>query len=370
MSADLVVARPEGLYCPPGDFHIDPWRPVERAVITHAHSDHARAGHRHYLAAAPGAGVLRARLGEIDLQSLQYRESVIHNGVKISLHPAGHVLGSAQVRLEHRGRVWVASGDYKFMRGSNDDSVDPTCLPFEPVRCDVFITESTFGLPIYRWQRQREIFAGIDDWWRGNAAAGRASVLFCYAFGKAQRILAGVESAIGPIICHGAIEPLNRAYREAGVALPPTRMVTEVTDRSELRRALVLAPPSAQESSWLKRFGSGTGEYSDAFASGWMQLRGARRWRALDRGFVLSDHADWPGLNAAIAATGAQRIIVTHGQVPVMVRWLCENGWDAQAFQTEYGSDDDQIERPQTAEAAVSESLPAAAASPDPSPDS
>jgi len=329
---DLVVLRPQGLYCPPGDFYIDPWRPVDRAVITHAHADHARTGHGHYLAAAPGEGVLRARLGTIDLQTLPYGEAIDHHGVRVSLHPAGHVLGSAQVRLEHGGRVWVASGDYKFMTGLD---VDPTCTPFEPVRCDVFITESTFGLPIYRWQPQRELYAGIDDWWRGNAEAGRASVLFCYAFGKAQRILAGVDASIGPIFCHGAVEPLNRAYRAAGVALPETTLVSEVTDKTLFKRGLVLAPPSAAGSTWMRRFG----DYGDAFASGWMLLRGARRRRGVDRGFVLSDHADWPALHAAIHATGAERVIVTHGQVPVMVRWLCDNGLDAEAFETEYGDE-------------------------------
>ena len=329
---DLVVLRPQGLYCPPGDFYIDPWRPVDRAVITHAHGDHARTGHGHYLSAAPGEGVLRTRLGTIDLQTLPYGEAIEHHGVRVSLHPAGHVLGSAQVRLEHCGRVWVASGDYKFMVGAD---VDPTCPPFEPVRCDVFITESTFGLPIYRWQPQREVFAGIDAWWRANAAEGRASVLFCYAFGKAQRVLAGIDPTIGPIFCHGAVEPLNRAYRAAGVPLPPTTLVSEVTDKASFRTGLVLAPPSAAGSTWMRRFG----EFSDGFASGWMLLRGARRRRGLDRGFVLSDHADWPGLHAAIAATGAQRVIVTHGQVPVMVRWLCENGLEAEAFETEYGDE-------------------------------
>jgi putative mRNA 3-end processing factor len=325
---DLVVQRPQGLYCPPGDFYIDPWRPVPRAVITHAHADHARIGHGHYLAAAPAQGVLRARLGEIDLQTLAYGEGITHNGVALSLHPAGHVLGSAQVRLEHGGQVWVASGDYKV-------APDPTCARFEPVRCDVFITESTFGLPIYRWRPDEEIFVGINTWWSGNADAGRASVLACYSFGKAQRILGGVDASIGPIIVHGAVEPLNRAYRAAGVALPPTRLVTEVQDKKELRRALVLCPPSAAASTWLRRFSdSGT-----AFASGWMQLRGARRRGGWDRGFVLSDHADWPGLMSAIGATGAQRVIVTHGSVPVMVRYLTGQGLQAQAFQTEYGDE-------------------------------
>ncbi|HEY2864957.1 MAG TPA: ligase-associated DNA damage response exonuclease [Casimicrobiaceae bacterium] len=340
---DLVVVRPEGLYCPQGDFYIDPWRPVARAVITHAHGDHARPGHAHYLAARDSAEVLKARLGEITLQTLPYGEVVLQNGVTVSLHPAGHVLGSAQVRLEHGGEIWVVSGDYKL-------EADATCAPFAPVRCHTFISESTFGLPIYRWRPQHEIFADIAAWWRRNADHERASVLFCYAFGKAQRILAGLRAAdaldIGKLICHGAIEPLNRAYRESGVELPPTYKVADVA-KAELRRALVLAPPSAAASRWLRRFG----DLSDGFASGWMQLRGARRRRSLDRGFVLSDHADWPGLQAAIAATGASRIIITHGQVAVMVRWLTEHGLDARAFVTEFDDDggDEEAQPPEAA---------------------
>ena len=333
---DLVVQRPEGLYCPPGDFYIDPWRPVDRAVITHAHADHARRGHGHYLAAAPAEGVLRARLGDITLQSLAYGEVVEHHGVRLSLHPAGPVLGSAQVRLEHGGRVWVASGDY-FVSGAGDDNT--TCAPFEAVRCDCFITESTFGLPIYRWRPQREVFTDIDTWWRGNAAAGRASLLLGYSFGKAQRILAGVDDSIGPIFVHGAVEPLNEAYRAAGVVLPDTRLLMDVKDKAELRGALVVAPPSVQGSAWLKRLP----DYSDAFASGWMQLRGTRRRQAIDRGFVLSDHADWPGLQRAITATGAERVIVTHGYEAVMVRWLTEQGLRAESFATEYGADDGEL---------------------------
>ncbi|HEX7441381.1 MAG TPA: ligase-associated DNA damage response exonuclease [Caldimonas sp.] len=339
-ATDLIVQRAQGLYCPAGDFYIDPWLPVDRAVVTHAHADHARRGNGHYLAAAPAEGVLRARLGaDISLQTLAYGAAVDHFGVRLSLHPAGHVLGSAQVRLEHAGRVWVASGDY-YLAGSVDDPREDnaTCAPFDPVACHCFITESTFGLPIYRWQPQREVFAAIDAWWRGNAEAGRASVLMGYSFGKAQRILAGVDARIGPILVHGAVEPLNRAYREAGVALPPTRLASEVTDKETLKRALVIAPPSVQNSAWLRRFG----EASDAFASGWMQLRGARRRRGVDRGFVLSDHADWPGLQRAIGATGADRVIVTHGYEAVMVRWLEQQGLQAGSFSTEYGQDDDE----------------------------
>jgi putative mRNA 3-end processing factor len=328
MSDDLIVQRAEGLYCPAGDFYIDPWRPVARAVITHAHSDHARIGHGHYLASQPSEGVLRARLGAIDLQTLAYGERIVHHGVTLSLHPAGHVLGSAQVRLERGGQVWVASGDYKV-------AADRTCTPFEPVRCDVFITESTFGLPIYRWCPDDELFADINDWWSRNVLAGRASVLACYSFGKAQRVLAGVDASIAPIVVHGAVQPLNEAYRAAGVALPPTMHVSEVKDRADLRRALVVCPPSAVASPWMRRFG----DASTGFASGWMQVRGTRRRGGYDRGFALSDHADWPGLLGAIEATGAQRVIVTHGSGPVLARFLGERGLRAELFETEYGGD-------------------------------
>ena len=330
---DLVVARPEGLYCPPGDFYIDPWRPVARAVVTHAHADHARRGHGAYLASAAGAGVLRARLGDITLQALDYGQAVHLGGVRVSLHPAGHVLGSAQVRLEHAGRVWVASGDY-YVSGQGD--ANTTCAPFEAVRCDCFITESTFGLPLYRWPGQAAVMAQINAWWQANADAGRASLLLAYSFGKAQRLIAGVDSSIGPIVVHGAVQPLNDAYRQAGVALPPTCLPGELSEPGLLRRALVVAPPAVHGSAWARKLG----DLSDGFASGWMQLRGARRRRGVDRGFVLSDHADWPGLQSAIAATGAERVIVTHGFEAVMVRWLQQQGLQAGSFATEYGSEE------------------------------
>jgi putative mRNA 3-end processing factor len=330
--SDLVVQRPQGLYCPPGDFYIDPWRPVERAVITHAHADHARPGHAHYLASARGAGVLRSRLGDVPLQLLDWGEPVEHRGVRISLHPAGHVLGSAQVRIEHRGQVWVASGDY-FVSGAGD--ANPSCDAFEPLRCDCFITESTFGLPIYRWQPQADLFAEVNSWWRHNADAKRPSLLMAYSLGKAQRVLCGVDASIGPIVVHGAVESLNDAYRAAGVALPATLRVTEAAPKEAWQRALVIAPPAVHGSAWARRFG----DFSDAFASGWMQLRGARRRRGVDRGFVISDHADWPGLQSAIRATGASRVIVTHGYEAVMVRWLREQGLRASSFRTEFGDD-------------------------------
>lgn len=333
---DLVVARPEGLWCEAGGFFIDPWRPVQRALITHGHADHARAGNGSYLAAGEGAGVLRARLGDISLETLGWGESLRVGDVTVSFHPAGHALGAAQIRLEDHGRVWVVSGDYRI-------EADRSCTAFEPVRCDVFVTESTFGLPVYRWQPQARVFENILGWWQGNADEGRASLLHCYAFGKAQRILAGLLDTAGrplpgPIVCHGAVEAINRVYREAGVVLPDTSTAAALDGNAAARNsALVLAPPSAAASPWARRFGNA----GNAFASGWMQLRGARRRRAVDLGFVLSDHADWPGLQQAIAATGASRVIVTHGYEAVMVRWLTERGWQAQSFATEYGDEHD-----------------------------
>jgi putative mRNA 3-end processing factor len=326
----LLTHTPRGLYCEAGDFYIDPWRPVSRAVITHAHSDHARPGHGAYLATPNAIGVLKTRLGiNATINTLPYAETIHINDVTLSFHPAGHVLGSAQVRLAHQGEVWVVSGDYKL-------DYDPTCDGFTPVRCDTFVTESTFGLPVYRWRTHAEMFSEINQWWAANAAEGRASVIFAYAFGKAQRIIKSVDTNIGAIVCHAAVENLNRAYREAGVLLPPTTMVSEATPDTDYKKCLVIAPPSARGTPWLNRFEP----YSDAFASGWMALRGAKKQQGVERGFVVSDHADWPSLISAVEATGASRVLVTHGSVPIMVRHLREQGLDADALETEFGGDD------------------------------
>jgi len=327
---DLIVPRAEGLYCPQGDFYVDPWRPVARAVITHAHGDHARYGNAQYLCTRESEPFVRARLGDITLQSVAYGEALRIREASVSLHPAGHVRGSAQVRIEAGGEVWVVSGDYKL-------AADPTCTPFEPVRCHVFVTESTFGLPIYRWQSPQTVLGEIDAWWQENAAAGRCSLLCCYAFGKAQRILAGLAPGPGPLLVHGAVDTLARIYRENGIELPQTAHATSFTDRTLLARALVLAPPSAAGSTWPRRFG----DHASAFASGWMQVRGARRQRGVERGFVLSDHADWPGLLQAVAATGAERVLVTHGQAESLARYLAEQGLRTAVLQTEYGNEDD-----------------------------
>ncbi|HEX6106905.1 MAG TPA: ligase-associated DNA damage response exonuclease [Gemmatimonadales bacterium] len=331
----LLRLTDRGLYCEAGDFHVDPWGAVDRAVVTHAHGDHLAWGCRSYLTAADGLGVARDRLGaDADIRVLPYGEAIEVNGVRVSLHPAGHILGSAQVRLEHRGEAWVVSGDYK-------TDPDPTCRPFEPVRCHTFVTESTFGLPIYRWPPQSEVLADINAWWRANQLAGRTTLLFGYALGKAQRLLAGLDPAIGPILTHGAVERLVARYREAGVALPPTTYAGALDRKADTSSAIVIAPPSAAGSTWARRFAP----YATAFASGWMLVRGIRRRRALDRGFPLSDHVDWPGLLEAVAATGAGQVWVTHGYTGPVVRWLRESGLDARAVQTRFeGERDDETE--------------------------
>jgi putative mRNA 3-end processing factor len=321
---------PSGLYCAAGDFYVDPWQPVARALITHAHGDHARSGSAAYLAVGDGLPLLRARLGEdATIETLRYGESRRVGGVDVSFHPAGHVLGSAQIRIAGSGPVTVVSGDYKL-------APDPTCAPFEPVRCEVFITESTFGLPIFRWDPPAVTLEAIAAWWQQNRAAGEGSVLFAYALGKAQRILAGLRALLGelpgPVYCHGAVERINAAYRDAGVALPPTVPVGDAPAGTAFDDALVLAPPSAQGSPWMRRFGN----CRTAFASGWMAIRGTRRRRNLDQGFVLSDHADWPALNAAIDASGAAAIRVTHGYSAEVVRWLNESGRAATRLETRF----------------------------------
>lgn len=326
----LISLTARGLYCKQGDFYIDPWRPVDRAILTHAHSDHAYRGSKHYLVATPGEHLARIRLDpDATIETLDHGKPVDNNGVRVSFHPAGHILGSAQVRIEYKGEVWVVSGDYKL-------TPDPTCEPFEPVRCHKFITEATFGLPIYRWPPPEQVLGEISDWWRRNQQRGKASVLFAYSLGKAQRVLGGIDRSIGTIYTHGAVERLTQAYRDANIDLAPTVYAGTVTNKKEFIGSLVIGPPSAQASPWLRKFGAA----STGFASGWMMVRGARRQRAVDRGFVLSDHADWPELNTAIKATGAETVYVTHGFAPEVVRWLNENGMNAIELKTKFVGDD------------------------------
>lgn len=323
--ADVLTFTDRGIYCPAGDFYIDPWRPVDRALITHAHSDHARPGMGAYLA-TPGTGaVMRHRLGDIRLDTIGFGETRQIGGATVSFHPAGHVPGSAQIRVAVAGEVWVASGDYKVV-------ADGLSEPFEPVTCHAFITESTFGLPIFKWTPQELLARQINDWWAANAAAGRASVLGAYALGKAQRLLTTVNPDIGPILTHGAIENTNVVLRDHGIALPQTIRVAPETRAVDHPGALILATPGALGTTWPRRFGP----LSTAFASGWMALRGVRRRRAADRGFIVSDHADWDGLNTAIKATGATRIFTTHGYTASFQRWLTDQGYDANIVSTDY----------------------------------
>ena len=340
--SDLIRATRQGLYCATGDFYIDPWRPVEHAVITHGHADHARPGSEHYYTIHSGSAILRKRLGQkIRLRELAYGETLAFNNVTVSLHPAGHILGSAQVRIEHDNEVWVVSGDYK-------RDPDLTCEPFEVVPCDTFITEATFALPVYQWQSPTDVVADILAWWQDNAAQGKPSVLFCYALGKAQRVLAELHrltSDPGPIILHGALAPLVEIYRQAGIALPPTSRVSE-SHKSDYDQALIMAPPSAAGSTWMKRFrGAATG-----FCSGWMRIRGNRRRRGYDRGFVISDHADWHGLINTIRETGATQVLTTHGRGNDLAHYLEDIGIHASTLQTEYGDTNAETEYEQTTE--------------------
>lgn len=323
----LLQVDAHGLWCEAGGFHVDPWEPVPKAVITHGHRDHARPGSGAYLCASPSEVVLRERFGpEASIESAPYGQSLQIGDVLVSFHPAGHVLGSAQIRIEHRGEVWVVSGDYKLV-------ADSTCTPFEPVRCHTFVSESTFGLPVFRWPTPGEVFASIHDWWRANREKNKASVLFAHPFGNAQRVLAGLNPDIGSIFCHEEVERMNRVYRASGVDLPSPPEATQ----SKRVAALVIAPPSARSSAWLKQFGPA----STALSSGWMRIRGTRRHRSIDRGFVFSNHADWPGLLQAIEESGAESILVTHGHRAPVVRWLQDQGKQAAALDARFGSGED-----------------------------
>ncbi|UII23581.1 ligase-associated DNA damage response exonuclease [Fulvivirga ligni] len=315
-----------GIYCPQADIYIDPWKPVDRALITHGHSDHSRWGHKYYLCTEAAMPVIKYRLGQdINVETVKFGEVRTINGVKFSFHPAGHIIGSAQIRVEYKGEVWVASGDYKVVE-------DGFTEPFEPVKCNTFITESTFGLPIYKWKSQEEEFKEINNWWRANQENGKVTVLTGYALGKAQRIIQNLDDSIGTIYTHGAVENVNEVIRNQGINLKPTVRVTPEIPKEKFKGNIVVATPSAVGSPWMKKFMP----YSVGVASGWMSLRGARRRRAVDRGFVLSDHADWDELNTAIKATEAERVFVTHGYTSIFSQWLNEQGIESGRVETQY----------------------------------
>ena len=323
----VLKATARGLHCPGGDFFIDSWQPVDRALITHAPGDHARPGSAAYLCTPGTAVLLRRRLGpDTVIETIEYGARVRMGDVAVSFHPAGHVLGSAQIRIEGAGGIWVVAGDYK-------RAADPTCAPFEAVRCDTFVTESTFGLPIYRWDPTATIVRDILAWWAGNRASGKTSVIFCYTLGKAQRLLAELSAETDrPVFVHGMMLGMIDAYREAGVALPDVEPVIEAKGRSRPSFAgeLVLAPLSARGTPWMRRLGT----LSDAFASGLMRVRGVRRQRAYDRGFVISDHADWPALLETIDETGASQVLATHGHAEPLAKYLAGRGFDSGVIRT------------------------------------
>ncbi|MCX2718838.1 ligase-associated DNA damage response exonuclease [Lentiprolixibacter aurantiacus] len=331
MKKPLLQFTDRGIYCGQADVFLDPWKPVNKAIISHGHADHSRWGHKKYISQNSNIPIVKHRLGDISISGKEWGETFSINGVKFSLHPAGHIIGSSQIRVEYKGEVWVFSGDYKIEN-------DGFTTAFEPVQCNTFITECTFGLPAFKWRPQEEVFQGINSWWAQNRAEGLTSVLFGYSLGKAQRLLKFLDPGIGPIYTHAAVENMTEVLRQQ-VDFPETNLITRDTKTQEIKGSLVLAPPSAHGSTWLKRMVP----YVTATASGWMAFRGARRRRAIDKGFVLSDHCDWDGLLQAIDATGANQIICTHGYTDIFSRFLREKGFDARTEATLYEGESGEV---------------------------
>ena len=324
MKTPLLAFNDKGIYCAQADVYLDPWRPVDKAIISHGHADHSRWGHKKYITQHSNIPIIKHRLGDINVNGKDWSETFTINNVKFSFHPAGHIIGSAQIKVEYKGEVWVFTGDYK----TEDDGV---ATPYEPVKCHSFITECTFGLPAFKWQPQNEVFAEINNWWQQNQSDGRTSVIFGYSLGKAQRLLKYLDTSIGKIYTHGAIENMTEVLRPQ-LEMPKTTRITRDIKKEEIKGNIVVAPPSAHGTPWIKKMVP----YVTASASGWMTFRGARRRRAIDRGFVLSDHCDWQGLLSSIKETGAEKIICTHGYTDIFSRYLREIGYDARTEQTQY----------------------------------
>ena len=325
----LLVHTALGLYCPKADVYLDPWKPVKKAILSHGHADHARWGSSSYLCTPTAAPVIKYRLGDINLEPLPFGEEKLINGVSFSFHPAGHILGSAQIKVSYKGEMVVFSGDYKT---ANDGFSEA----FEPVKCHTFITESTFGLPVYHWQDQKWVFNEMEEWCKNNRNNGQLSILYGYSLGKAQRILQGLPESVGPIFTHSTIEAVLNVMRNQGVSLKNTIPVNEHLTRAELLSGVIIAPPAVQNSNWLKKFEP----IRNGVVSGWMALRGARRRRNADKGFVLSDHADWEGLNEAISLTGAENVFVTHGYTDILSKWLIDKGLNAHPLETNFEGDE------------------------------
>ncbi len=339
MKSPLLVFNENGIYCEQANVYLDPWRPVSNAIITHGHADHSRWGHKNYITHHTNVPIIKHRLGDISVTGKDWNETFTINGVRFSLHPAGHIIGSAQVRVEYKGEVWVFTGDYKVQE-------DGVSVPYEVVKCNTFITECTFGLPAFKWLPQAEVMDSINNWWAANKAEGKTSLLFGYSLGKAQRLLKHLDPTIGTIFTHGAIENMTNVLRPM-VDFPKTTLVTRETNKDDFPGSIVLAPPSAHGSVWIRRMTP----FVTGAASGWMAFRGARKRRAIDKGFVLSDHCDWYALLDSIKATGAEKIITTHGYTEIFSRYLCELGYDARTEKTQYEGESAESE---TADAAGS----------------
>lgn len=324
MRKPLLEFTNKGIYCNEAKVYLDPWKPVNKAIISHGHADHSRYGHKQYITHHRNVPIISHRLGDINVMGKEWGETFIINNVKFSLHPAGHIIGSSQIRVEYKGEVWVFTGDYK----TEDDGIS---TPYEVVKCNTFITECTFGLPAFKWIPQKEVLDNINQWWAENQLDGKTSVLFGYSLGKAQRLLKYLNPEIGKIYTHGAIENMTNVLRPL-VDFPETTLITRETKKEELLGNIVLAPPSAHGSTWMRKMVP----YVTASASGWMTFRGARRRRAVDKGFVLSDHCDWQGLLESIKATGAEKVICTHGYTEIFSRYLREQGYDARTEETQY----------------------------------
>lgn len=324
----LIKFTKKGIYCPQGQFYLDPWYPVDYAVISHGHADHARWGMKRYLCTKDSEAILKHRIGsDIKIQSIAYDETIFINGVKVSFHPAGHVIGSAQIRLEYKGYIVVFTGDYK-------TKPDFITTAFQPIKCHTFITESTFGLPIYNWKSETELQTELQNWVATNQANNRTSVFLGYSLGKAQRLLSLLHG-VDAIYAHRSIYNLNKAITSSGFQLPETKLWSADLDKKELQNKIILAPPALLGSKLLKRLPNP----ATAICSGWMHIRGNKRWQSVDAGFAVSDHADWNGLISAVKATEAETVYVTHGSQAIFAKYLNEIGIEAYELKTDYGED-------------------------------
>ena len=332
MKTPLLAFNTKGIYCAQAGVYLDPWKPVDKAIISHGHADHSRWGHKKYITHVSNVPIIKHRLGEIEVTGKEWNETFTINGVKFSLHPAGHIIGSSQIRVEYKGEVWVFTGDYKL----EDDGV---AVPYESVKCDTFITECTFGLPPFKWMPQEQVMADINEWWQQNKDDGKTSVLFGYSLGKAQRLLKHLDTSIGKIYTHGSVEKMTEVLRSLQT-FPETTLITRDTKKQEIAGNMVIAPPSAHGTPWIRKMVP----YVTASASGWMTFRGARRRRAIDKGFVLSDHCDWQQLLTAIKDTGCEKVICTHGYTDIFCRFLAEQGYDARTAETQYEGEVGELE--------------------------